>query len=189
MSLCTFLTLTTALITMILGGPVGASWLVYGATSRSSLTLGLLVDTPGVMFSVTVLTVAGGILLYCRYYMAHETHGSRFRIVLLAFVARILILVASSSPPSLILGWDGLGLSSYFLVAYYQHSSGKYSRAVTVYSNRVGDAFMLLSFGVIISLGLNKITYGAGGVEIGGVLSSCLILALITKSAIFPWAT
>ena len=53
----------------------------------------------------------------------------------LIFVPRIM---------SLILGWDGLGLVSFLLVAYYQNYKSLGAALVTAFMNRVGDAFLLL---------------------------------------------
>ena len=42
-------------------------------------------------------------------------------------------------------GWDGLGLVSFCLVIYYARSRSMESGLVTVFRNRFGDVFFLLS--------------------------------------------
>lgn len=65
------------------------------------------------------------------------------------FVISILLLIVSSDGLSLILGWDGLGISSYLLIIFYKNYSSSSSGLVTLLSNRVGDVFILWSLGFI----------------------------------------
>lgn len=58
----------------------------------------------------------------------------------------ILLLVFSGNFVVTMVGWDGLGLVSFLLVIFYSNSSSLESGLVTVFSNRVGDVFFLLSF-------------------------------------------
>lgn len=58
----------------------------------------------------------------------------------------ILLLVFSGNFVVTIVGWDGLGLVSFLLVIFYSNSSRLESGLVTMFRNRVGDAFFLLSF-------------------------------------------
>ena len=41
------------------------------------------------------------------------------------------------------LGWDGLGLISFFLIVYYQNQSSIVSGVFTLLINRLGDGFFL----------------------------------------------
>jgi NADH-ubiquinone oxidoreductase chain 5 len=45
------------------------------------------------------------------------------------------------------LGWDGLGITSFFLVVFYQRVISGVSGLITVYTNRVGDVLFLFVFG------------------------------------------
>ncbi|MCA2772600.1 MAG: hypothetical protein IM483_16630, partial [Microcystis sp. M122S2] len=42
------------------------------------------------------------------------------------------------------LGWDGLGLVSFFLIVYYQNQSSINSGLFTLLMNRLGDCFFLV---------------------------------------------
>lgn len=48
----------------------------------------------------------------------------------------------------LLLGWDGLGLSSYLLVIFYQNEKSVSAGILTVLRNRVGDAGILRGIGI-----------------------------------------
>ena len=45
----------------------------------------------------------------------------------------------------LLLGWDGLGLSSYLLVIYFINDNSLRSGIITALSNRVGDALLIIA--------------------------------------------
>jgi len=51
-----------------------------------------------------------------------------------------------SSLVTLFIGWDGLGITSYFLVLYYNNWTRSNRALVTVLSNRVGDGLLLWTF-------------------------------------------
>lgn len=59
------------------------------------------------------------------------------------------------SPALLVLGWDGLGVRSYFLVVYYENNKRMGGGLITVIRNRVGDVFIVL--GVVLWLGRGRI--------------------------------
>jgi len=48
------------------------------------------------------------------------------------------------------LGWDGLGLVSFFLIVYYQNFSSIYSGLFTVLMNRVGDCLFIVSISLMV---------------------------------------
>jgi len=70
----------------------------------------------------------------------------RFYGLVYLFVVSIFVLVFSGNFVLTMVGWDGLGLVSFCLVVFYNNASSLESGLVTVFSNRVGDAFFLASF-------------------------------------------
>ncbi len=76
--------------------------------------------------------------------MAHEKFSVRFHLILLSFVISILVLVFSGNLLTCLIGWDGLGLSSYLLVIYYYNIKAYNAGLLTALTNRVGDAFFLV---------------------------------------------
>ena len=65
----------------------------------------------------------------------------------------INILIYSSNLVALLLGWDGLGLTSFLLVIYYQNAYSLGAGLITVLTNRLGDVILILSIGLIIGGG------------------------------------
>jgi NADH-ubiquinone oxidoreductase chain 5 len=85
------------------------------------------------------------------------------------------------------LGWDGLGLVSFFLIVYYQSQSSITSGLFTLLINRIGDCFFL------VTIVLYFCSLGYGGFSFGGFfmdfyLSLFLVLTFMTKRAIFPFS-
>jgi NADH-ubiquinone oxidoreductase chain 5 len=67
------------------------------------------------------------------------------------FVDSIIFLIISPNVSSILFGWDGLGLVSYFL-AIYCHSVSSYGACMlTVLSHRIGDVALLMVIAWIIN--------------------------------------
>jgi len=54
---------------------------------------------------------------------------------------------------ALLLGWDGLGLTSFILVIYYQNNKSLAAGLITAFSNRVGDALLLIAIALTLNQG------------------------------------
>lgn len=57
----------------------------------------------------------------------------------------MLVLVNFYDLFFVLLGWDGLGIVSYFLITYYQSPESLWSSLVTVLLNRLGDVFFIIA--------------------------------------------
>ena len=88
-------------------------------TTPYKFELSLLIDPVSLIFSRLVLFITGSVILFSKYYINRETHYTRFHYILISFVISILLLVFGVSLVSIVLGWDGLGVTSYLLVIYY----------------------------------------------------------------------
>jgi len=92
-----------------------------------------------------------------------EQHRLRFLYILFVFVLSMLVLIFSGSTRAIILGWDGLGLSSFYLVAYYFRRKASGSRLITVLRNRVGDVFVLIFIVLTLALGSESFSHTVWG--------------------------
>lgn len=107
------------------------------------------------IFARVVSFVSAIIYLYSYFYLGTAKDMNTFRSVLIIFVFSMLILVLSGSFLTYILGWDGLGVSSFLLVIYYRSLLATRSGLATFITNRLGDFFIIVSF--IFLLGLDTI--------------------------------
>lgn len=98
------------------------------------------------------------------------------------------MVVSISSLFFLILGWDGLGLVSFFLIVYYQNQVSITSGLFTLLINRIGDCFFLVSLGLIYLYGLNSFSLHTPYVN-QLILSVCLLVTFITKRALYPFSS
>ena len=102
------------------------------------------------------------------------------------FVASILIVILFSNLFFVMLGWDGLGLISFFLIVYYQNSSSVVSGLFTLLINRIGDCLFLTSI-VLFFYSARDLTFTSNSLT-SSLTVFVLVFAFITKRAIFPFS-
>ena len=79
-------------------------------------------DLMSLLFTGFVFIISSLVILYSDDYMFGDLNIIRFIILVLIFVISMMFLIISPNVISILLGWDGLGLVSYFLVIYYQNA-------------------------------------------------------------------
>nr|UTT72508.1 NADH dehydrogenase subunit 5 [Fulicoffula longipila] len=109
------------------------------------IDLSVIFDEISVSFLFTVGMVSYFVLLYTSEYMKEDSSKSKFVLIMVTFILSMLILATSGNLFWALLGWDGLGLSSFCLIVFYQNLKGKLSGVMTFLYNRVGDVFMISS--------------------------------------------
>nr|URH24708.1 NADH dehydrogenase subunit 5 [Parabopyrella angulosa] len=155
-----------------------------------SMSFIIFVDWMSTLFMVFVFWISGSILLYSAEYMDGDRNSGLFLILLLLFISSMSLVVFSLSMVSIMLGWDGLGLVSFLLVIYYQNPSSVSGATITALSNRVGDGFILLVVALCVDCGVWFISdiYILSSADNLLMLSACIIIAAITKSAQVPFS-
>nr|AYR05221.1 NADH dehydrogenase subunit 5 [Cryptorhynchinae sp. 4 ACP-2013] len=159
--------------------------------NSSSIVMMIYIDWITLLFMSFVLFISSMIIKYSSEYMAGDLNINRFIYLVILFVCSMMFMIMSPSLISILLGWDGLGLVSYALVIYYQNIKSANAGMLTALSNRVGDAALLMSIALLLSLGswnlmnfkefyLNKNLL---------LLSSFIFMAAITKSAQIPFSS
>nr|YP_009642902.1 NADH dehydrogenase subunit 5 [Gari elongata]QCQ20466.1 NADH dehydrogenase subunit 5 [Gari elongata] len=151
-----------------------------------NISVPIILDMYSVMFSFVVLLISSSVMLYNGFYMDGEVFYSRFCKLVLLFVLSMLFLVYIPSLLGLMVGWDGLGLTSYLLVIYYQDKRSLGSGTLTVLSNRIGDVLFFIGIGLassISSWGFMDLGEGGGYLFWGFIVVGCM-----TKSAQIPFS-
>ena len=113
----------------------------------------------------------------------------------MSFIRSMFLLILRPNIISLLLGWDGLGVTSYLLVIFYQSSKSFNAGMLTALTNRLGDVGLLSCLALISYYGdwrfiFNNrcsISYSRGVVLII-ILSACTKRAQIPFSAWLPAA-
>jgi len=104
-----------------------------------------------------------------------------FVVLYLLFVFRMQFLIYSNNFYWLMLGWDGLGVVSFYLIYYYSNFIRLTNRIFTLFQNRLGDFFFIITLVCInyyLIVNLRSITYLCLGLLVWG---ACV------KSAQFPF--
>nr|AIV00478.1 NADH dehydrogenase subunit 5 [Haematomyzus elephantis] len=146
----------------------------------------------GFLFMVSVVSFT--VLIYSNLYMAGSPDFNKFILILVSFIASMMTLAFSGSLFWAFIGWDGLGLSSFCLVMFYQNWKSFNSALTTFIMNRVGDAFLLLSLWSILSMGSNISMFSASApfeyvvAGVSGLICACSKSAQVPFSAWLPLA-
>nr|YP_009118046.1 NADH dehydrogenase subunit 5 [Brachyuropus grewingkii]AJF22807.1 NADH dehydrogenase subunit 5 [Brachyuropus grewingkii] len=152
----------------------------------SLISMSLVFDWMSLIFLGSVCLISGAVMKYSAYYMEGEVNFLRFSLILIMFVVSMWLLIICPNMVSLLLGWDGLGLTSYALVIYYQNELSCNAGMLTVLSNRVGDVAILLSIALMFSEGSWDFYNVVCSLDSGLVF--LVILAGFTKSAQMPFS-
>lgn len=149
-----------------------------------NISINLILDWISCLFLRTVIFISRIILLFRIYYIPNKEQN-RFSLILLLFITSIIILILSNNILLILLGWDGLGLSSYILVVYYQNYQTAASGSITLITNRIGDILILLSIGLIIITNNWKFSINE---EYSIITILLLLIAACSKRAQFPFS-
>ena len=99
-----------------------------------------------VFFSFILFVVVLRVLVFCSFYLGGETKFKYFFFVFLVFIFRMFFLLISCSPLVVMVSWDVLGISSYFLVLFYNNWDSNIGRINVALTNRLGDFFLFFLF-------------------------------------------
>jgi NADH-quinone oxidoreductase subunit L len=154
---------------------------------------GLLFDPLSAIFVLLITGVGSLIHIYSIGYMAHDPGRRRFFAYLNLFVAAMLLLVLGNSYVALYVGWEGVGLASYLLIAFWYLRPAAATAAKKAFiMNRVGDVGLALAiFLMFAQLGTTSFSgvFGSVGTLAGGTVTAMgllLLLGACGKSGQFP---
>nr|QNV11878.1 NADH dehydrogenase subunit 5 [Mutilla europaea] len=143
----------------------------------------ILLDYYSFLFGSIITFISVMIMMYSYWYV--EIYSVRYSVAMLLFIMSMLLLVFSPMMLSMLLGWDGLGVVSFYLVMFYYGSETSVSSAlVTLYYNRLGDGFILAALGMLVCCDTEVIW---GFANLGYIYLYLILLGFSTKSAQFPF--
>nr|YP_010852306.1 NADH dehydrogenase subunit 5 [Desmaulus extinctorium]WGH72838.1 NADH dehydrogenase subunit 5 [Desmaulus extinctorium] len=156
--------------------------------SSCSLEFSILLDYVSLSFSFIVCLISACVMMFSSSYMAADPFLKRFSWLVMLFVMSMNLLVFIPSLPSLLLGWDGLGIVSFVLVIYYQNMKSLGAGMLTILANRIGDVLILISIGLLVLQGHWSITL-MFDFQSSSLFSLALVIAAMTKSAQIPFSS
>jgi NADH-quinone oxidoreductase subunit L len=135
--------------------------------------------------------VATLVYVYSLGYMADDPGRRRFFVYLDLFVATMALLVLAGNLAVLLIGWTGVGISSFLLISFWRDRPGTLGAGLqALAANAIGDGALLLAAvlvptgcGSLVGLGSQQCTGGPGGAEF---LALLLFVAAAAKSAQGP---
>jgi NADH-quinone oxidoreductase subunit L len=175
------------------GRQVGVDLFTFASVGSLDVRAGLLYDPLSAVFVLLITGVGALIHVYSIGYMAHDPRRRRFFAYLNLFVAAMLLLVLGDNYVALYVGWEGVGLASYLLIAFWHERPTAATAAKKAFiMNRVGDVGLALAIFVMFAQ-LGTVSYdgvfGSVGALAGGTITALgllLLLGACGKSGQFP---
>jgi NADH-quinone oxidoreductase subunit L len=161
--------------------------------ARFNVPVGLQLDQLSICFVLLITGVGSLIHIFAVGYMSHDPERRRFFGYMNLFVAAMLLLVLADNYLALYVGWEGVGLTSYLLIGFWQYKPAAAVAAKKAFvANRVGDlgmsiAIMLMfaTFGSVTFRGVFS-QVGHAGAGVTTALGLLLLLGACGKSAQLP---
>lgn len=117
--------------------------------------------------------------MWSYFYLDSEPKYKYFCSLIFIFLFSMFLLIFACDLLSLFVAWDLLGFRSFFLVIFYRSRSSLAGGLLTGLSNRLGDVFLYVSCGLILSSSCGTFS----------LPTFLLLLASFTKSAQVPFSS
>ncbi len=167
------------------------SYFTWFSAGNLSVPVGTLVDPLSMTMCMFVTFVSAFIHLYSIGYMKGDRDYTKFFVYLNLFVFSMLLLVLGNNLLVTFVGWEGVGVCSYWLVAFWfrRESAASAGKKAFIY-NRIGDAgFLLAIFLIFEKTGTVQYESGPGGgifgqlSHLGGGTATAAVLLLFLAAA------
>jgi NADH-quinone oxidoreductase subunit L len=168
------------------------SWIPVGALH---IDVALLADPLSITMALFITGIGSLIHLYAIGYMHGDPNFSKFFLYLNLFVFSMLMLVLGENLLVTFLGWEGVGVCSYFLISFWHtRDSAAVAGKKAFVTNRIGDfgvmTAMFLAFSTIGSVSYSSINEAAHSGVLAPVTATAIGLLLFVgacgKSAQLP---
>ena len=157
--------------------------LVFSANNWLALdvSLALKLDALSYLFVLLVTVIGFATNFYILNYLKYEAHEDIFILLINWFMFSMILLVLGNNLFTLFLGWESIGLSSFFLINFWSTRRGTIKSSFKAFFfNKISDVFLFL-FLILI----NYVTYLNNLSEI----NAKLLLNIINLNNIYLLAT
>nr|YP_003433775.1 NADH dehydrogenase subunit 5 [Zonosagitta nagae]BAI68166.1 NADH dehydrogenase subunit 5 [Zonosagitta nagae] len=155
--------------------------LSYSIINAGIMNFSFILDSWSLNFFGLLSLISSMVFIWSYYYMDGESNYGRFLSIVISFVGSMVVLIFMSSFFGAMIGWDGLGVTSFLLVIYYKNRKSLGSGMITALTNRLGDCFFLVILGVSAYSSMHPSFYY--------LLLIMILLTSMTKSAQIPFSS
>ncbi|WP_316742855.1 NADH-quinone oxidoreductase subunit L [Streptomyces sp. MK7] len=194
-------TLASLVLTVLVAAAQGGGPAVDAATELTPtgsvpIELALHIDGFAALVAVLVGVVAGCVQIYSTGYLRDDPRYPSYAALVSLFTSAMLLVVYSGDLIVLLVGWEIMGICSYFLVGHYWETPEARAASIKAFLvTKLGDVpFLIGLFALATDAGSFRITKVLGAVANGGLPHPTLIALLLLagvagKSAQFPLHT
>ncbi|MER7464471.1 NADH-quinone oxidoreductase subunit L [Streptomyces sp. NPDC097981] len=165
-------------------------------TGSVPIDLSLYLDGFAVLVAVLVGVVATCVQLYSTAYLREDPRYPSYAALVSLFTSAMLLVVYSGDLMVLLVGWEIMGICSYFLVGHYWETEAARSASLKAFLvTKLGDVPFLIGLFALAtdadSFQITKIlgTVAAGGLDHPTLIALLLLAGVAGKSAQFPLHT
>lgn len=165
-------------------------------TGSVPIELALHIDGFAALVAVLVALVAGCVQIYSTGYLRDDPRYASYAALVSLFTSAMLLVVYSGDLIVLLVGWEVMGICSYFLVGHYWETPEARAASIKAFLvTKLGDVpFLIGLFALGADAGSFRITKVLGAVAHGGldhptVVALLLLAGVAGKSAQFPLHT
>jgi NADH-quinone oxidoreductase subunit L len=171
------------------------TWFAFGDGESLVVEFGMKFDFLTAVMFVVVTAVSLLVHIYSTGYMHGDARYTFFFAILSLFTSSMLFLVIANNLVQMFVGWEGVGICSYFLIGHYWEDKNNSSAAMKAFiTTRVGDVGFMFGIFALFALGhtfnVTELNHLAEEGEIAGtgltVAALLLFLGAVGKSAQFP---
>ncbi|MEU2149421.1 MULTISPECIES: NADH-quinone oxidoreductase subunit L [Streptomyces albovinaceus subgroup] len=194
-------TLTAAVLAGLVAVRQGGGRAIDAATQLTPtgsvpIDLALHLDGFAVLVAVLVTVVATCVQLYSTAYLRDDPRYPSYAALVSLFTSAMLLVVYSGDLMVLLVGWEIMGICSYFLVGHYWETPEARAASLKAFLvTKLGDVpFLIGLFALAADTGSFRITkilaaVANGGLEHPTLIALLLLAGVAGKSAQFPLHT
>jgi len=168
--------------------------LASAPTGSVLMALDLRADGLAALVSVAVTMVALAVQVYSTSYLKGDPRYSSYAAFVSLFTAAMLLVVFADDLMVLLVGWEVMGVCSYFLIGHHWEQEGSRAAAVKAFiTTRLGDVGFL--FGIFVlgtaagTFSITTIVQSPPSGTMATVATLLLLCGVVGKSAQFPLHT
>ena len=117
---------------------------IYNLENNINITISFYIDFFSLSFINLTILIGFSSYIYSYGYMRDEVFLERFLFLLLTFLYSMVLLLLSNNLTTILLGWELIGVSSYFLINFWVNKISTFKSAFKAFIfNRLSDVSLI----------------------------------------------